>query len=68
MEGAGATWRPPSGARSPGRGATPAGRSRQHPAERGKQGRDRASGTEPSSWYSREDDEKQFLCKPITSF
>lgn len=38
MEGAGATWRPPSEARSPGRGATPAGRPRQGSAERGKQG------------------------------
>lgn len=38
MEGAGATWRPPSEPRSPGRGATPAGRARQRRAERGKQG------------------------------
>lgn len=26
------------------------------------------SGTQLSSWYNREDDEKQFLCKLITSF
>ncbi|XP_050830541.1 collagen alpha-1(I) chain-like [Serinus canaria] len=44
MEGAGATWRPPSGARSPGRGATPAGRPRQRRAERGKQGAAHARG------------------------